>query len=216
MKLAVIIPYRDRVSHLREFIPLIRQELQSQEIEFEIFLVEQSVAGAFNKGRCCNVGFALASGFDWFCFHDVDLVPIEKSDYSWPTWPTQLVHASSKHDYQVFDDVNLGGVCLFQAQHYQLINGFSNNFWGWGCEDNQLSWRCTAAGLKIEKRNGIYRHLPDERPADMSRYEENLAYLSDPLEYANDGLNSLTYELLEHTKGEDYTRILVSFDDFPA
>ena len=215
MKLAVIVPYRDRASHLAEFIPLLREELFAQGIEFEIFVVEQSAAGPFNKGRCCNVGFALTSGFDWHCFHDVDLVPIEDSDYSWPVWPTRVIYLSSKNDYQQLDGGNLGGVCLFQPQHYRLINGFSNNFWGWGCEDNQLSWRCTAVGLKINRRRGVFRHLPDERPADMSHYEENPAYLSDPQEYASDGLSSLEYELLEHDKGEVYTRFLVSFDDFP-
>lgn len=31
-----------------------------------------------------------------------------------------------------------GGIEMFTAKHYQLINGFSNAFWGWGAEDDNL------------------------------------------------------------------------------
>lgn len=209
MKLAVVIPYRDRAAHLREFIPAITQQLMSESIDFELHLVEQSANGLFNKGVCCNVGFLLAQGFDWYCFHDVDLLPIKNSDYSWPVWPTQMVHASSKHDFRPYESDNLGGVCLFRPEHYRLINGFSNNFWGWGGEDNQLSWRCFNAGLKIDHREIVYQHLADLNPADMSHYKENMAYLADPVDYQKDGLNSLDYELLEsRTEAEFYHHLI--------
>ena len=31
-----------------------------------------------------------------------------------------------------------GGAGSFTKQHFELINGFSNKFWGWGGEDDDL------------------------------------------------------------------------------
>jgi len=34
-----------------------------------------------------------------------------------------------------------GGVTSFRPDHFELINGFSNKFYGWGGEDNDLFHR---------------------------------------------------------------------------
>jgi len=34
-----------------------------------------------------------------------------------------------------------GGVNSFRPDHFQLINGFSNRFYGWGGEDDDLLYR---------------------------------------------------------------------------
>jgi len=31
-----------------------------------------------------------------------------------------------------------GGAGSFSREHFELINGFSNKFWGWGGEDDDL------------------------------------------------------------------------------
>ena len=31
-----------------------------------------------------------------------------------------------------------GGAASFSREHFKLINGFSNKFWGWGGEDDDL------------------------------------------------------------------------------
>ncbi len=38
-------------------------------------------------------------------------------------------------------DTLFGGVEMFTKQHFEKINGFSNVFWGWGAEDDNLYQR---------------------------------------------------------------------------
>ena len=34
-----------------------------------------------------------------------------------------------------------GGVEMFTKRHFEKVNGFSNSFWGWGAEDDNLYYR---------------------------------------------------------------------------
>lgn len=31
-----------------------------------------------------------------------------------------------------------GGAVNVRSEHFQKVNGFSNVYWGWGCEDDDL------------------------------------------------------------------------------
>lgn len=34
-----------------------------------------------------------------------------------------------------------GGICAIRTEQFVAINGFSNSYWGWGGEDDDLSMR---------------------------------------------------------------------------
>lgn len=36
----------------------------------------------------------------------------------------------------------VGGVLNMRMEHYQLVNGYSNMYWGWGAEDDDMAYRC--------------------------------------------------------------------------
>ena len=38
-------------------------------------------------------------------------------------------------------DFIVGGVFLISKEHYRLVNGFSNIYWGWGGEDDDMGKR---------------------------------------------------------------------------
>jgi|HigsolmetaAR202D_1030399.scaffolds.fasta_scaffold44867_1 Galactosyltransferase. len=88
-KLAVIIPYRDRDAHLKELLPELEDLLLRSSIDFSICVVEQANDLPFNKGILLNVGFLESSSCDYFCFHDVDMIPL-RADYSYVRSPTHL------------------------------------------------------------------------------------------------------------------------------
>jgi predicted glycosyltransferase involved in capsule biosynthesis len=43
-----------------------------------------------------------------------------------------------------------GGIVLFTANVFESINGFPNNFWGWGGEDDEIFRRVKQKGLVID------------------------------------------------------------------
>ena len=76
-ELNLIVPYRDRQSHLERFIPSVEQYLDDSEIPFTISIVEQNNDKSFNRGKLLNIGFDISKNeSDYFCFHDFDLILI--------------------------------------------------------------------------------------------------------------------------------------------
>ena len=78
-KLALLIPVRNRDEHLRMFLRHIHPFLQNQNLEYKVYVVNQTGDEPFNKGAVYNVAViqALKDRDDWECLilHDVDLLP---------------------------------------------------------------------------------------------------------------------------------------------
>ena len=141
-KLSIIIPYRKREEALKTIIPALEAYLPKQVENYEILIMEQANNKPFNKGLLNNIGFSFSSkDSDYFCFHDVDLIP-EYSDYSYPIRPSHISSHCSQFNYINIPDKIMGGVILFNAEDYLKVNGYSNEFNGWGKEDDDLYARC--------------------------------------------------------------------------
>lgn len=94
-RVAVVVPFRDRKQHLPVLLKNLHPFLMKQQIDYGIFLVEQSIDGSFNRAKLMNVGFAEALKlYEWDCFvfHDVDLLPLD--DRNLYTCPDQPRHMS--------------------------------------------------------------------------------------------------------------------------
>jgi|TARA_B100001094_G_scaffold277052_1_gene285635 hypothetical protein len=154
-KLGIVVPYRDREEHLSRFIPSIEDRLQSQNIvDYEIIIVEQANDLPFNRGWLCNIGFDISKQLkcDYVVFHDVDMLPEDEScDYSWVDRPTHLATKLSNNKYKLPYPEYFGGVTMFPVQHFEVINGFSNEYWGWGFEDDDLLYRCRQSGVPMNE-----------------------------------------------------------------
>tara|TARA_B110001454_G_C12695304_1_gene424105 strand:- start:251 stop:1699 length:1449 start_codon:yes stop_codon:yes gene_type:complete len=159
-KLGIIVPYRDREDHLKYFVPSIKEYLDECGIPHSIYIIEQGNEKSFNRGKLLNVGYELfKDDCDYVCFHDVDIIPQDSScDYSTVHRPTHLASRLSKFNYQLVYDEYFGGVTLFTKKHFELINGFSNEYWGWGYEDDDLLHRCKKRGVPLDiVRLGEYK-----------------------------------------------------------
>ena len=154
-KLAIIVPYRDREEHLGRFVPHMDKFLSDKEIDYKIFVVEQGNEKPFNRGWLLNIGYKIASeqGYDYFCFHDVDMLPEDNTcDYSWVDRPTHIAARLSKFKYRLVYPEYFSGVTIFNKEHFEWINGYSNKYWGWGFEDDDLLYRCRKKGVPLAEQ----------------------------------------------------------------
>jgi len=149
--LGIVVPYRDRYDHLEKFKKVVPYYLDSKDIDYRIIIVEQDNAKLFNRGMLLNIGFvyAEAMGCDYVIFHDVDMLPINV-DYTYSGTPLHLATDFVENSSMVrtlFDEY-FGGVTLFPINEFRRINGYSNKYWGWGYEDNDLLLRCKKSKIK--------------------------------------------------------------------
>ena len=145
-KLAVCVPYRNREGHLETFVPFMSNYLKEKGIDHKFFICHQADNKEFNRGKIKNIAFDIAKkeGFDYFAFHDIDLIPEDdECDYSYPDkYPVHITTQIDKFDYKLPYAENFGGCVLFTKEQFELVNGYSNEYWGWGAEDDDLFWRC--------------------------------------------------------------------------
>lgn len=151
-KLGVCVPYRNRELHLHEFIPKVGKYLKDQGIDFHMYFAHQVDSKLFNRGATKNIAakHAIEDGCDYVVFHDIDMIPEEGGgcDYSFPTeGPRHIATQISQMDYQLKYHEYFGGAVLFSKEHLEATNGYSNDYWDWGMEDDDLFWRCHKEGL---------------------------------------------------------------------
>lgn len=178
-KLLIVIPYRNRQSHLDQVIPHLDYILGKQNIMHTIVVVEQNEGGLFNRGLLCNIGFYMYQDLcDYVCFHDVDMI-CHNIDYSYSSEVTPLVSSRTKN-LKVYDKY-IGGITLFPKLLFIQVNGFSNNYWGWGAEDDDLYKRCLLNSLTIKRRDGVCKDLEtvsnDTNRTNNPNYQANLSQL---------------------------------------
>ena len=238
-KLTVMIPYRNREENLGVFIPYFKSFMKnySPEIPYKIVVIEQGNDKTFNKGILYNIGFLITSGdTDYYALHDVDALPIS-SDYSYHKEPQHLfVNTLEQSNNGVFRNINKealyknkGGVLTVPTNIYRLANGLSNNYWGWGFEDDDFSFRLYDAGHHLERYGTIMKGGLENNDkgyyvmiyAKSVRFDENEYFrrsyhyfrgvMNKEIDWRLEGLNTTKFELIDTVITSDYTKYIVDF-----
>jgi len=177
LKIAIIVPYRDlhpaqkRAEHLKQFIaymgPFMEKAINqfNNNSSFHVFIVEQSPEHKFNRGALLNLGFIEASkqGYNVFIFHDVDLLPGESIASYYVKNPEIPIHIARCWDRYKGEEY-LGGIISISGKNFTNLNGYPNNYWGWGGEDDKLRRRVNEISLQIEN--------PEEEDCEITDLEE--------------------------------------------
>jgi len=161
-----------------------------------------------------NIGAAEAlrqDDFQCFIFHDVDLLPEDdRNTYSCPEQPRHMSVAINVFKYKLPYDRLFGGVSAMRVDHFVKVNGFSNLFWGWGGEDDDMS-----------NRIHYHKFLISRYPPSIARYTmlSHKKARPNPNRYRvlrngdkrskTDGLSNLKYKRLDLQLRPLYTHILV-------
>jgi hypothetical protein len=237
-KVNIIVPYRDsgdgkRQKNLEvfkakmgEFIPKVIANLKERNIEseFDITIMEQSANHSFNRGALLNIGFKESlNEYDAYIFHDVDLIPNDEmiSAYAGPYERTEIAHIASEWKRYKNPFHYLGGVLLVGAEAFKRANGFPNNFFGWGGEDDELRRRFKSLfgenwqkQIRLVGKEGGLNDLED-----IKNVREKLDILTDknPVRWEGkdkhettwkeNGLNQHDFYKIESTENEEISGI---------
>jgi len=156
--------------------------------------------------------------FDCFIFHDVDLLlENELGLYKCSKrFPRHLSSSIDKYHYTVPWAGITGGVMAFTEPQYRQVNGFSNEYWGWGCEDDDMFIRIVNACLQLEQADKAYYtyamivHTYEKSykgDSELNDYFRFKMAESANLRMDSDGINNLIYESSETESNENSTMI---------
>jgi hypothetical protein len=155
--LVFVVPYtKSRLENLKRFLINMHNYLYNQKYQFayKILVVEQvNTFIGFNKGRLFNAAVKFIGDsqrtsterIDCIVLHDVDLIPSnsseslgERGDYRCRKMPWHLsrkIRRQIQKTDQIYSLFLTGGILSLRPGHFLDVNGFSNEYFGWGAED---------------------------------------------------------------------------------
>ncbi|XP_040188317.1 beta-1,4-galactosyltransferase 3-like isoform X2 [Rana temporaria] len=216
-KTAIVIPQRNRERHLKYLLYNLHPFLQRQQLNYGIYVIQQAGNFTFNRAKLMNVGFKEAmkdEAWDCLFFHDVDLIPEDDRNlYTCDGFPKHVSVAIDKFNYILPYQLCFGGVSALTPEQYEKVNGFSNNYWGWGGEDDDLATRVQIGGMQISRPSvlvGRYKMIQHVRDQGNKENQQRFHLLGQTRgTWRQDGLNTLQYKLQSKELLPLYTKIMV-------
>lgn len=233
--LYIIVPYRSRLMQLELFTRYTTKLLNDVGKNHKIIIVEQANNKLFNRGCLLNCGLDFIKkqlkpiADDLIIISDIDcMCPYNSLDHY-----TKLPKSDSiRHIYGYNNNYrgkyySLGTVISTTIDTIYKINGYPNNFWGWGAEDLALSSRAKLFDVTIDNKDLIttdndkdFYELPNPKKETKSLNKirtnsTNIHILkkevNDTSKISNNGLSTLKYSLIKKIDRINYTLIKVNF-----
>lgn len=216
-RIAIVIPFRRRELHLTIWLFYMHQFMQRQQADYGVYVIEQYGNTTFNRAKLMNVGFAEAlKDYDYNCFvfSDIDIIPMDdRNYYRCYNNPRHMANAVDKFKFKLLYNTLFGGVTAFSKTQFQKVNGFSNAFWGWGGEDDEMYARVVAAGMRVERPNAVMarsKMIPHHRdPGNETNKKNAIIMRYARANMQGDGLSSLQYKVVNITRHHLYTMVSV-------
>ncbi|XP_065262124.1 beta-1,4-galactosyltransferase 1 [Emys orbicularis] len=216
-KVAIIIPFRNRDEHLKYWLYYLHPILQRQQLDYGVYVINQGGEETFNRAKLLNVGFEEAlKEYDYGCFvfSDVDLIPMDdRNIYKCYSQPRHLSVSMDKFGFRLPYNQYFGGVSALNKEQFVKINGFPNNYWGWGGEDDDIYNRLFFKGMRISRPDAVIgkcrmiRHSRDHKNEPNPQRFDRIAHTRETMN--SDGLNTLSYKVVKTEKYPLYTKITV-------
>lgn len=206
----ILVPFRDnkeqdRSGQLRKFISHIHRYHK----DWRVIIIEQSDDDRkFNRGALLNVGARIANhmGCDYVIFHDVDLLPLAKIVPYYTAVPSKPIHIgkawTQKYDFPKF----LGGVLSMSLSDIRRTNGFPNQFWGWGGEDDSIRNRLQHKHIPVYQptlRGEGYKELPHVETKTKTEWKNMRKWEDLEEDTGRDGYRTVKWRTIDTHKYTD-------------
>ncbi len=208
----VLISYRDRLTHLNCLVPYLNRYFP----HLRLAICQQDDDAVWNKGLLYNAGYKeLAKEHGYIILHDIDWVPaVGKVDYSYCEVPTMIGTQASQFGYRLYYPTFFGGVVVLSKEHYELVNGFSNQFRGYGGEDDHFRNSFIQKGIQPATRDGRFECFEHTRPDIRGSYRQhpdyvhNLKLVHTQRDFS-EGLSTAQYTISNRTDTEECIHLKV-------
>jgi len=134
--LLIVTPYRNREEHLKGFLENSPFYFNNQNLTYDMLICELDQGGDWNAGLCVNSLIKFINNerqYKYLYIHHVDIWP-ENGNWIFP------------EENQAYYNLGDYGSCLMKLDTFLEIKGYSNSFWGWGGEDNEIYAKLQAYG----------------------------------------------------------------------
>ena len=177
---AIIIPHQNNIQGLKKLISYFQSEPMiniQKNNRMDIFVIDQNNADKFNRGLLLNIGYLIAMknfSYDRYIFHDIDYYPDEELYNLYFKFINYNIHfvPSNLSNF-------ISGVLAIKKENFEKINGFPNNFFGQGTENDAFYNRCVKSNLDIyQPSKGSFLDNPQNnfKIDKGNKYFDNIAY----------------------------------------
>ena len=228
--ISIIICFRNRAHQLKIYLTYMIPFLMRQGISFKIYVIEQAGIGTFNRAKLFNAGFDLIETdnnknnnpenlFNPGCyfFSDVDLIP-ENNKNSFKCDPNKnpkhYTAYIDKWNYKLLYKDIFGGITQIPPEKFKYVNGYSNKYWGWGAEDDDMYRRLFKFGKFELSRSdpilGRMKMISHKREKSNSVNEKRRLLLNGwRRRMLKDGLSDLKYKVVRREDFGVFEKIIV-------
>lgn len=202
-KYRIFIPNRGRDNQIKKLLPILNSKFDKT--DYKIKIIEQNDNKQFNLAKLTNIGFDIfrkeEKDLSWnYIFQPADCYPI-KADYNLYKYDIvcHLILHYCKISPKLF---------CYNPIAFIKMNGYSNDYWGWGAEDCELKNRIAEFKLEYDLRTSDFclekdvpeKDVPDDLEISQINNNTNIINLSkvssrSRKHFLSQGLNTLEYEL---------------------
>jgi hypothetical protein len=213
-KIAIIVPFREQIQQKRgkmliAFLKYMPNFLKN--LNYKIYIIEQSDDNKkFNRGKLLNIGMKIAikDKCEILISHDVDLLPHPNMKPYYANYSTNPIHIGDRWKDKYSFSTFIGGVLTLSPKLVKSTNGYPNDFWGWGGEDdalyNRLSKNVSQICCPIEGDIKEIYHFNTQEKKQLTNLKKRENILKDLQDWKTNGMSNLKYKLLNKS-GYKYT-----------
>lgn len=178
----IVVPVRARELQADVFRTFIRGKMAEERSSYALVFAKQRDGEKFNRGMLMNCGFLFVTNkynCDLIYFHDVDMLPSSKVSYSSQrVGERDIVHLAtqaSQFKFKMPYPEYLSGIVGMRPTLYSEVDGFANDFWGWGAEDDEFRNRLLLhrAHIVHDYKGFVLSINEDHTTRDFTHIERN-------------------------------------------